>query len=458
MLEWVFRDALGNDIPCEVRWVRLQSGDHRLIRGSITDITERKRTELLTAGERRVFERLAANVDLRITLEAITDVVERVAPDAVCAIRLLDEHGMRLKLCAGPRMPAEYARAMEGIAVAARNGSCAAAVYLQRQVIVADIARDALWENVREAVLAAGLRSCWSTLIHASDGRILGTLALYFRTPRSPQRRDFELMARMTQLAGIAIERRMAESALRASEARYRRLFDNVMEGVYSSTREGRFLSVNPALARMVGFSSPAELLSLPTETIYHNPLERAAIIAALERDGEVRNAEFQLRRVDGTTLTVIESARAVRDDYGKLIGYEGTISDISERKRAETAVFEEKEKAQVTLQSIGDAVITTDAKAASSTSIRSPRISPAGSRARPQGKLAARSLQHPQRSDARAARGSGDALAARGHGDRRGRSDRAGQSSRPGDRDPGFGGADPRSSRQDHRRGHGVP
>ena len=91
MLEWVFRDALGNDIPCEVRWVRLQSGEHRLIRGSITDITERKRSELLAAGERRVFERLAANVDLRITLEAITEVTERVAPDTsarcVCSTR-----------------------------------------------------------------------------------------------------------------------------------------------------------------------------------------------------------------------------------------------------------------------------------------------------------------------------------------------------------------------------------
>jgi diguanylate cyclase (GGDEF)-like protein/PAS domain S-box-containing protein len=362
VLEWVFRDAFGADIPCEVRWVRLQSGDVRLIRGSVTDITERKRAEFLTAGERRVFERLAANVDLRITLEAITEVVERVAPDSVCAIRMLDESGMRLNLCAGPHLPADYARAMEGVAVAARNGSCAAAVYLQRQVIVADIARDALWENCREAILQAGLRSCWSTLIYASDGRTLGTLALYFRTPRSPARRDFELMSRMTQLAGIAIERRMAESALRASEARYRRLFENVMEGVYSSTREGRFISVNPALARMVGLSSPSELLSLPTETIYQNPAERIAIIAAIERDGEVRNAEFQLRRVDGTTLTVIENARAVRDEHGQLIGYEGTISDITERKRAETAVFEEKEKAQVTLQSIGDAVITTDA------------------------------------------------------------------------------------------------
>jgi len=361
-IEWMFRDAVGHDIACEVRWAKLQSADRRLVRGSITDITERKRTELLAAGERRVFERLAANVDLRITLEAITDAVERVAPESICAIRLLDERGQSLHLCAGPRMPLDYVQSMDGVAVAARNGSCAAAVYLQRQVIVADLARDALWEDVRPAALAVELRACWSTLLHASDGRILGTIALYFRGPRSPQRRDFDLMARMAQLAGIAIERRRAEAALKASEVRYRRLFDNVMEGVYSSTNEGRFVSVNPALARMVGLSSADELLSLPTDTIYANPLDRAAILATLEAHGEVRNAEFQLRRVDGATLTVIESSRCVRDEQGKLIGYEGTISDITERKRAETAVFQEKEKAQVTLQSIADAVITTDA------------------------------------------------------------------------------------------------
>ena len=333
VIEWTFRDAENLEIPCEVRWVRLQSANRRLIRGSITDITERKRTELLAAGERRVFERLAANVDLRVTLEAITDVVERVAPGALCALRLLSVEANQLSLCAGPRLPPDYVRAMEAVGVSARNGSCAAAVYLQRQVIVANIERDALWEGCREAALTAGLRACWSTLIHASDGRILGTMALYFKTQRDPQRRDFDLMSRMSQLSGIAIQRRLAESALQASEQRYRRLFDNVMEGVYSSTIEGRFVSVNPALARMVGLSSPNELLSMPTETIYHNPADRAMIIAALEKTGEVRNAEFQLRRVDGTTLTVVENARAVRENDRTLIGYEGTISDISERK-----------------------------------------------------------------------------------------------------------------------------
>lgn len=363
VFEWVYRDAHGNDVPCEVRLVRLPASNRRLIRGSITDITERKRAELLVGGEKRVFERMAANVDLSMTLQSLIEAVERVAVDCICAIRLLESDRSTLTLCIGPKLAPEYAEAMQSVPVAIRNGSCAAAVYLERQVIVADISRDALWENRRKPALAAGLRACWSTPIRASDGHIVGTLALYFRSPRSPSRRDFELMSRMTQLAGIAIERRRAEDALRTSEAQYRGLFDNVIEGVYSSSRDGNFVSVNPALVRMVGCQTSAELLALPTRTFYADAEVRDEILATIERDGEVRNAEFQLRRIDGSTLTVVENTRAVRGPDGEILGYEGTISDISERKRAETQVFEEKEKAQTTLQSIGDAVITTDAE-----------------------------------------------------------------------------------------------
>ncbi|MES1196534.1 MAG: EAL domain-containing protein, partial [Steroidobacter sp.] len=161
---------------------------------------------------------------------------------------------------------------------------------------------------------------------------------------------------------GIAVERRRADDALRDSELRYRRLFDNVVEGVYMASIDGRFLSVNPALVELAGLESESQLLSMPTEKLYMDPLIHLENIAALARNDEVRNAEFQLRRADGTTLTVIENARGVRDASGRLIGFEGTISDISARKRAELAVMAEKEKAQVTLQSIGDAVITTNA------------------------------------------------------------------------------------------------
>ncbi|MBC7984749.1 MAG: EAL domain-containing protein [Candidatus Obscuribacterales bacterium] len=156
-------------------------------------------------------------------------------------------------------------------------------------------------------------------------------------------------------------ERKTADAALRDSEARYRRLFDNVVEGVYSSTREGRFVSANPALINMIGCKSSDELRTMRTADLFVEPAIREHIIATIERDGEIRNAEFEMRRVDGCIITVVENGHAVRDAQGQVIGYEGTITDITERKRAELAVLQEKDKAQVTLQSIGDAVITTD-------------------------------------------------------------------------------------------------
>ncbi len=360
--EWNFHDSEGNDVPCEVRLVRLPSSTDRLIRGSITDITERKRIELLAAGERRVFERLAANYDLLATLPAVIEMAESVCSDALCAIRLLDERKCKLQLMVAPSLPQDYIKHTTQLNIGLHNGSCAAAAYFSRQVIVTDISHDELWENLRNIANEAGLQACWSTLIYASNGKVLGTVALYFKTKRQPQRHHFDLLARLAQLAGIAIERRRADDALRDSELRYRRLFDNVVEGVYMASIDGRFLSVNPALVRMVGARSEAELLAMPAEHIYVDPLVRLEIIAAISRDDEVRDAEFQLRRVDGSSLTVSENARSVRDSNGRLIGFEGTISDISARKRAEIAVLAEKEKAQVTLESIGDAVITTDA------------------------------------------------------------------------------------------------
>lgn len=361
--EWTHCDSTGHAIPCEVRLVRLPSSGQRLIRGSITDITERRRSELLAAGERRVFERITSNVELPDTLEAIAETAERVTPDSLCSVTTFDAASNTLHLAAGRRLPGHFLKAVEQVTVGPRNGSCAAAIFLQRQVVVAEISRDALWEHLRAPALTAGLRACWSTPIRASDGHMLGTVALYFRQPRSPLKRDFELMARLTALAGIAIERKYTEQAVRQSEARYRGLFENVIEGVYRTDADGRLESVNPALVSMLGYDRAEELLALPsTSDLYVDPADREQVIAALERDDMVRSAEFQLRRRDQRIITVVENARAVRDASGAIVGYEGTLADISKRKAVELQLSEEKEKAQVTLQSIGDAVLTVDA------------------------------------------------------------------------------------------------
>ncbi len=363
VFEWAHCDATGQNMPCEVRFVRLPSSNRRLIRASITDITERKRADAVAAGERRVFEKIAANAPLASALDSICELIECVMLESRCAVNLLDHERQALNFGAAPHLPREFVAAMDGVPIEIRYGSCAAAVYLERHITVADIETDALWEFRREAAQHASLRAAWSTPIVASDGRVVGTLAVYRRLAGVPLVKDRELMSRMAQIAGIAIERRGAEDALRNSEVKFRGLFENMMEGVYQTARDGRILVANPAFVNLMGYGSAEELYQTPAEALYWYPNDRDTFVRRVESAGELRNEEYVLRRKDGSMLVVMDSSRVVRDKQGRVTGYEGTITDNTERKKAETAVFQAKERAQVTLQSIGDAVITTDSE-----------------------------------------------------------------------------------------------
>jgi diguanylate cyclase (GGDEF)-like protein/PAS domain S-box-containing protein len=104
-------------------------------------------------------------------------------------------------------------------------------------------------------------------------------------------------------------------------------------------------------------------MYALPSSVmLYWSAPDRAEFVKRVDTDGEVRSMEVILRRRDGTQVVALENSRGVRDGAGRIVGYEGTISDITERKRAEQAIHAEKDRAHVTLQSIGDAVITTNA------------------------------------------------------------------------------------------------
>ena len=141
----------------------------------------------------------------------------------------------------------------------------------------------------------------------------------------------------MSRLAGIAIQRQRNENRLRSSEARFRGLFENVIDGVYITSRDGEFIAANPALVEMLGYDSADELKAAGRTTmLYVNPIDRERVFARLEAQGYVRNFEYRLRRKDGTEIVALENSRAIFDDDGKIIAHEGTITDITDRKRAE--------------------------------------------------------------------------------------------------------------------------
>jgi len=326
-------------------------------------VRESELTERVARAEREVFAQLTANVPLSEALASVTHFIEWVGIGTVAAISVLAEDGGRFAMVVAPRMAAPLRAELEHFSIDIPNGSCAAAVCLGRQVLVADVTKDPFWERPRAAVVAAGLNASWSTPIKATDGRVLGSLGVYHTAAGLPGQRELRIMAHAAQIAGIAIERRRAEAALRASEAKFRGLFETIVEGVYQSGRAGRLESVNPAFVTILGYESAAQLYALQdVSALYWDPADRVRFTEQVEREGEIRNAEFVLRRRDGAPVVVLENSRAVRDGAGRIIGYEGTIADITERKRAEQEVFAEKERAQVTLQSIGDAVISTDA------------------------------------------------------------------------------------------------
>ena len=361
VLEWTCRGPDGRDIATEVRLMRLP-GDEPLVRASITDISARKRAENVTAGERDVFERIAADAPLAEVLNAIAALVESVNSRYVAAISCMAADGQGFSEVTGQRLSARMRAVEERTAIDMRSGSAAAAAYLGRSVLAADVALDPFWERRRDLAAESGFRAAWSVPIRAAAGRLLGAFTVYSPEPGLPPAGDLELIAHAARLAGIAIERRRAEEALRASEARFRGLYESVLEGVYQCAPDGRILAANPAFVKMLGYASAEELYALPgVSMLYWNPAERAGFERLLDAEGEVHNAEMQLRRRDGQLVVVLESARVLRDEEQCIVAYEGTVADISARKRAEQAVFAEKERLQVTLQSIGDAVITTD-------------------------------------------------------------------------------------------------
>ena len=143
-------------------------------------------------------------------------------------------------------------------------------------------------------------------------------------------------------------ERRQAEEALRRAEEQYRGIFEHATEGIFQTAPAGEYVAANPALARMLGYASPTELMAairdLQTQ-LYVRPEDRAAFQRRLDEDGSVEGFEAEVYRKDRSRIWLSTNARAVRDRDGQVRYYEGTTEDVTERKRAEDELRQHREQ-----------------------------------------------------------------------------------------------------------------
>jgi PAS domain S-box-containing protein len=142
----------------------------------------------------------------------------------------------------------------------------------------------------------------------------------------------------------------------RLAEESYRKLFEGSIDGIYVTTPAGALLNANPALARMMGYETPEQLINGIGDVsvnVYVHPEAREEFKRLMQRDGMVRDFEYQVRQRSGGILWLSDSATVVRDEHGEVVRYEGTLRDITDQKRAEDAIAEGRRLLQQVIDTV---------------------------------------------------------------------------------------------------------
>ncbi len=165
-----------------------------------------------------------------------------------------------------------------------------------------------------------------------------------------------KLEAQNLQLQEEIEQRKNAEESLREAEAKYRSIFENASDGIFQSNPQGRYITANRALARIYRYCSPEELMTQITNIwrqLYVDPTRSEDIATLLQMEDTVSDIESQVYRKDGKIIWISENIRTVRDSNGAVLYYEGTVADITERKKSEVALRQARKKAELLLLNI---------------------------------------------------------------------------------------------------------
>jgi len=306
------------------------------------DIDHQNWAERLLVGENRLLEMIAKGNSLTVILDGLCRLVEEISRDTLATILLLD--GNRLWHGAAPSLPQSYTDSIDGVVIGPSVGSCGTAAYRAEPVISSDIATDPLWDDYRHLPLAHGLRASWSTPILSSEGKVLGTFAMYTPEARSPTPQHQNIIDQISHLASIAIERTRAEENLRHDERELRWITDAIPEAIIVLAPDGSTLHANQFVLDYTGLSFEDFKTENYRARIFHpDDLGRLREERqnALAR-GEPFQAELRARRKDGQYHWFLIRYNPLRDEDGRIIRWYATGTDIEDRKQAEERVQKE--------------------------------------------------------------------------------------------------------------------
>jgi len=331
--------------------------------GAVTDITERKQAESLLAAEKRSLEMIATGASLTDILEDLCSAVDAQTSRVISSVLLMDPDGKRLWPAAGPRVPSGWNQAIAGGRIGPRAGSCGTAAFLKKRVITMDIATDPLWVDYRDIALSHGLRASWSQPLISKNHEVLGTFAMYYAEPRSPNQSDLQLIEAAGHIAVIAIERKRAEEALRRNEAYLAEAQRLSLTGSFGWDVSSGSLYWSLETFRIFG-CEPGTIPNADLVVQRTHPEDRAFVRQAITRasqEGKDFDLEHRLQMPDGSVKHIrVVGHPSAEKDSGKL-EFVGAVTDITERKRAELLLRESEQRFRAVFDEAGTGIALVD-------------------------------------------------------------------------------------------------
>ncbi|MDI5921707.1 PAS domain S-box protein, partial [Halomonas sp. LR5S13] len=279
---------------------------------------------------------IAEEVPLDQTLDAICLMLEGQLQGGLCSIMLADDEGRALRLVAGNSLPLRYREAIGSIPIGAGMGACGSSAHGREVVVCEDLAHDPRWKGFRTLATNEGLRACWSYPVIASDGRLLGTFATYYRRPARPDESELEMTRQAVDLVALAVEREQDRRSLWESEQRYRSLFAYNPDAVFSLDLRGHFATANEHCSSLTGF--PVEQIMGAHFSQFLQPDDLAYVQQKFEITAagdpcryelQIPHRDGKVRRLDITNLPIVVGER--------IQGVYGIAKDVTRRREHET-------------------------------------------------------------------------------------------------------------------------
>ncbi len=307
------------------------NGHNQGLVGVVIDVTEKIWANQRQQQHNQIMQLLLEKAPLAVVLNTMVRNVEAINPAMLCSILLLDEEGLHLRHGAAPSLPDFYTQALDGSRIGPRVGSCGAAAFTAKRVIVDNIATHPWWVPFAALAREANLAACWSQPIVSAQGQVLGTFAIYHRQPSTPTAQDIQLIEDEARLASVVIEKVRAEERLQLSA----RVFTHAREGIVVTDAQQRIVEVNAMFTQITGYSREEALGQNPRTLLQSGRHSDEFYIARkqtlLEQGfwtGEVWN-----RRKNGEVFAEMLTISLVRDADGAPQNYVALFTDITPMK-----------------------------------------------------------------------------------------------------------------------------